>query len=35
MLMLMLKAIVAWLGFLLVALALCRAAAAGDVRRDG
>jgi hypothetical protein len=35
--MLMLMAIVAfvaWLGFLGVALAFCRAAAAGDVRRD-
>jgi hypothetical protein len=33
--MLMLMAIVAWLGFLGVALAFCRAAAAGDVDRDG
>jgi hypothetical protein len=32
--MLMLTLIVAWLGFLVIALAFCRAAAAGDVRRD-
>lgn len=32
--MLVLTIGVAWLGFLVVALAFCRAAAAGDVRRE-
>jgi len=32
--MLILMVVVAWLGFLVIALAFCRAAAAGDVRRD-